>query len=326
MEMGRFMLSTIQHYQAPDMTLWQGRKDSLPGERFFQKVSPLDLSKEALPKVESGLAMIGFASDEGIRRNEGRIGAGNGPFVLREQLGKLACHQLRSFVDVGTIICHDQKLEEAHAELARVVAYCQEQGYKTVVLGGGHEVAWGHFRGLTSAYPKLGIINFDAHFDLRPVKEDNLSTSGTPFWQIAQHCKQQQLPFNYCCLGIQQLSNTQSLFSIANAYKVSYLTAAQINQNSFAWQTAFLDDFILSQEAVYLSVCLDVFAESMAPGVSAPQALGLLPWQVLPLLKYIMQTGKVVSIDIAELSPPLDREKQTSRLAAVILAQLLEFN
>jgi formiminoglutamase len=127
-------------------------------------------------------------------------------------------------------------------------------------------------------------------------------------------------------LGIQAHANTQSLFTAADTFKVHYLTGEQINQTSFAWQLAFIDEFILNNEAIYLSICLDVFAESYAPGVSAPQALGLSPWQALPLLKYIIQTGKVVGIDIAELSPPLDHNLQTARLAGMIMAELLEFN
>ena len=97
-------------------------------------------------------------------------------------------------------------------------------------------------------------------------------------------------------------------------------------EQSLAWQFAFLDDFMLNLDNIYLSICLDVFAECFAPGVSAPQPLGLTPWQTLPLLKYIIQSGKVVSLDIAELSPALDREQKTARLAALIIAELLNTN
>lgn len=46
----------------------------------------------------------------------------------------------------------------------------------------------------------------------------------------------------------------------------------------------------------------------------------------MPLLKYLIQSGKVVSLDIAELSPPLDSELKTARLAALIIAELLDTN
>lgn len=319
------MRPNLKNYEPCPSNLWQGRKDSLPNERYFQQVKRVDLTQESLPNNIRDTAIIGFCSDEGIKRNEGRVGAFSGPIHLRQQLGKLACQSKQHFLDVGNVLCNDSDLEQAQAQLATIVNYCHTQGAKTLVLGGGHEVAWGHFNGLTKQYPKLGIINFDAHFDLRPILPNQQGTSGTPFWQIAQHCKAANKPFNYCCLGIQALANTATLFNNAHDFGVSYLTVDQINEINLVEQYAFLDNFLQNQEAIYLSVCIDVFNEAVAPGVSAPQALGLFPWQAIPLLKYILQTGKVVSIDIAELSPPFDREQQTARLGAMLLAKMLEF-
>ena len=316
------MLHDILHYETTPQAVWQGRKDSLANERFFQHVECIDIRSHSLASLHQPV-LLGFCSDEGIRRNEGRIGAKTGPNALREQLAKLACHSDQSWVDIGNIVCHDDKLETAQEQFAKLISHCHQHQLKTIAFGGGHEIAWGHFCGLTRHYPKIGIINFDAHFDLRSLQNEQFGTSGTPFWQIRQHCLQYQLPFNYCCLGIQPIANTKHLFDKANEWQVPYLTAEQINESSFALQTAFLDKFMLHHDYLYLTICLDVFAECYAPGVSAPQAIGMHPWQVLPLLKYISQTGKVVSIDIAELSPLLDQKQKTARLAASIIAELL---
>ena len=314
------MLADILNYEPTSDELWKGRKDSLPGERFFQHVQCVDVRSQPIKGVQQSV-LLGFSCDEGIRRNEGRIGAKLGPDKLRVQLAKLACHTDQQFLDIGNIVCHDDQLETTQQQFARLISYCHQHGLKTTAFGGGHEMAWAHFSGLISHYPKVGIINFDAHFDIRPVQKHG--TSGTPFWQINQYCQQNQLPFDYCCLGIQSIANTKSLFDRASDWNVRYLSAEQINEENYAWQVAFLDEFILHHDYLYLSICLDVFAECFAPGVSAPQATGINPWQALPLLKYIAQTGKVVSLDIAELSPPLDQQEKTSRLAAVIIAELL---
>jgi formiminoglutamase len=319
------MLIDILNYEATNQTLWKGRTDSLPGERFFQHVECVDIRSQALDEKKQP-ALLGFCCDEGIRRNQGRVGAKAGPEKLREQLAKLACHSNKQFLDVGNIVCNNDDLETAQQQFAKVISHCHQHGLKTVAFGGGHEIAWAHFSGLTSHYPKLGIINFDAHFDIRSLQDGQYGTSGTPFWQIKQYCHQRHLPFDYCCLGIQSIANTQSLFDRAHDWNVNYLTAEQMNAESFAWQTAFLDEFMLYHDHIYITICLDVFSECFAPGVSAPQAIGLSPWQALPLLKYIAQTGKVVSVDIAELSPPLDEEHKTSRLAAGIVAELLNLN
>ncbi|KTD21881.1 formimidoylglutamase [Legionella londiniensis] len=315
------MLSDMKFYEAPSSSLWQGRKDSLPEERFFQKVTCCDLRGAHPTQPEEAIVLIGFGSDEGVRRNLGRTGAKEGPDAIRRQLGALASHNNLNLMDVGNIICNENQLEAAQEHFATLIQHFQNQGYKTVALGGGHEIAWGHFMGLAAQYPDIGIINFDAHFDLRPKIES--ATSGTPFWQIRQYCIENNLDFNYCCLGIQPTANTKSLFDSAHEFKVSYLTADQMHAESIAWQMAFLDDFVLRHEHLYVTICLDVFSESHAPGVSAPQAMGLSPAQVFTLLKYITQTGKVVSLDIAELSPPLDQGQQTARLAANLLAKFL---
>lgn len=319
----QLMLNDFANYAPPNASLWQGRKDSLPEERFFQQVLLQDLRKQRLSSPTKAV-FIGFCSDEGIRRNLGRTGAKSGPQALREQLGKLPYQGKELFLDAGDIVCVDEQLETAQHQLAAVISHFHQQQQKTVVFGGGHEVAWGHFQGLQAHYSKLGIINFDAHFDLRPLPENQKGNSGTPFLQMAEFCKQQNRPFDYCCLGIQPHANTKSLFRAAKEYKVSTLSAEQINRLDLSSQFNFLEQFIKNQDAIYLTICLDVLAESCAPGVSAPQPIGLQPWQLIPLLQYVMRTGKVVSFDIAELSPPLDQHQQTARLAAMLVAELLE--
>lgn len=320
------MISQITNYEPTARGLWQGRQDSLPGERFFQNVKCEDIRSSCLGNSSEQKVIIGFRSDEGVIRNEGRPGAKEGPNNIRQQLAKLACQRAQSLLDLGNISCEDNNLEKAQEQLALAVSHCHSNNKTTIILGGGHETAWGHYQGLAPHYPKLGIINFDAHFDIRHPTYNKQGTSGTPFYQIHDYCKKNNESFNYCCIGIQETANTKSLFDKADEWAVTVLTSEQVNQESFAWQSAFLDDFIFQNDAIYLSICMDVFAECFAPGVSAPQPMGLTPWQVLPLLKYVAQTGRVVSLDIVELSPPLDYSDKTSRLAAKLLAELLNLS
>jgi formiminoglutamase len=51
--------------------------------------------------------------------------------------------------------------------------------------------------------------------------------------------------------------------------------------------------------------------------------LGLLPWQVIPLLKRVQESGKIVGVDIAELNPHFDRDDMTALLAASLAAYIL---
>lgn len=317
------MFANLPNFRKANPDLWQGRKDTNNKERFFQKVKFIK-SENELISSDKKIILIGFASDVGITRNLGRPGAKLGPDQIRTQLAKLPCHNEHEIIDLGNIVCdYENDLETAQKQFAELVGFCHLYGHKTIALGGGHEIALGHFQGLTQHYTKLGIINFDAHFDLRPHQVGEPGTSGTPFSQIARYCEIIQLPFKYCCFGIQHSGNTNTLFERAKELKVKYLSAEEINELSIAKQIAFIDDFMKKLSHIYLSICMDVFAECYAPGVSAPQVLGLAPWQTLPVLKHIIQSNKVMSLDVAELSPPLDQDQKTARLSAQIIAELL---
>ncbi len=309
-----------RHYTPSSNDIWSGRQDSLEQERFFQIVDCIDLREGLLQETHYDLAIIGFQCDEGVKRNLGRIGAAEGPQSIRQQLGNMPVHESLSIVDLGNINCIDGDLESAQKALAKLIDYCQDNQIKTIALGGGHEIAYASFLGLKRLYPSLGVINFDAHFDLRHHEQ---STSGTPFLQMANDKAKLSQPFNYCCLGIQKTANTQSLFNTAKELKVNYLKAETLYETSLAWQHAYLDEFFNKQSHLYLTICMDVFRTSIAPGVSSPQPLGLSPSEVLPLIRYILQSDKVVHIDIAETSPPYDVDNQTSRLASHIAAEVV---
>ena len=137
---------------------WQGRNDG-EGEAHLRLHQVVNTSQHP------SYALIGFSSDEGVKRNKGRIGAADAPDMIRAQLANLPVHQSISIADLGTVVCDQGKLEQAQAELADCVERTLQQGIKPVVLGGGHEVAFGSFSGLfqyirnNEPNAKIGIIN-----------------------------------------------------------------------------------------------------------------------------------------------------------------------
>jgi formiminoglutamase len=188
-------------------------------------------------------------------------------------------------------------------------------------MGGGHETAWGHFQGISPNCKNLLIINFDAHYDMRPLIDGQWGSSGTPFTQIAEFCKKENNSFDYMCIGIQERSNTESICKRAEQWNVKTISAETIHSKGLASTLSLLDETIASYDGVYLSVCMDVFAQTYAPGVSAPQALGLKPWQVIPLIRKIVASKKVISADFVELCPPFDQDNQTARLVASLILE-----
>lgn len=296
--------------------LWSGRCDAKDSEYFFQIVKFLDL--DALDNISiaaGGYALIGFMCDEGVRRNFGRAGAEMGPQAFREALAKLPLHSDINLYDVGNVVCLDEDLEAAQAELGMRVHQILSLGLHPVVIGGGHETAYGHFQGINKFVDDVAILNFDAHFDLREIQE-NQGTSGTPFRQINNMLKSQSKNFAYYCAGIQKTSNTKNLFTYAQENSVEFLLAEEINRNPYdlSWIKKILDQ----HKYLYVTVCLDVFNASIAPGVSAPQVLGIDTTYVIEGLKMLRDSGQVISIDIVELAPKYDVSHCTAKLAAAL--------
>lgn len=314
-------------YLPPDPNQWQGRTDSPPESCFFQIVKMMNLLEDTPKKSNKHtFAILGFRCDEGIRRNGGRIGAAEGPSAIRQALGRLAI-QKQNFhcYDVGNISCIDGDLESSQQALGEVVAMLLSKGISPVVLGGGHELAWGHYQGIVSALPDklLGIINFDAHFDMRPLLPDGKGTSGTPFLQIAEEHKKRKNRFDYNCIGIQQSANIKQLFDTAKMHNTKVIFADELHQGLLEKCVDFVDRVIDQNEIIYLSLCLDVFASAFAPGVSAIQPLGLYPWHVLPLVRQIAASGKVICYDVVELSPRYDIDQRTAKLAASFIYEFI---
>ena len=322
-------MSWMSCYQPPDASLWQGRVDSPPRACFFQVIQLIDLQTQQIEFFpEPCFGFIGFCCDEGIRRNGGRLGAVQGPNAIRTVLSKLALHRHCFLIDVGDIHCRNTHLESAQAALGEVVSYLLKHKVTPIVLGGGHELAWGHYQGIEKIYPRetLGIVNFDAHFDMRPLLQNNQGSSGTPFLQIAEAHQQKKRQFHYHCIGIQPASNTKLLFEIAKKYGVKTILADECARGDVQKCKNLIHHVIEQNQILYVSLCLDAFSAAYAPGVSAPQALGLIPSDIIPLLHALSTSGKVVSYDIAELSPKYDIDNRTAKLAAHFIYEIMHYH
>lgn len=316
-------------YKPATNKAWQGRIDKLDGElgaRWHKRMHFLDLTKVIPePATDVAFAFLGFCSDEGVRRNQGRVGAVGGPAALRNAMASFAYHlpEEVKLYDAGDVLCSGGKLEDAQQQLGKKVDVLLQHGYRPLVLGGGHETAYGHFLGLerSGAGLRLGILNFDAHFDLRDYTQ--LPSSGTPFLQIADSLQANGNDFIYKVLGLQESGNTAALFKTASELNVMYTLADNVQMHRLQQLEQDLQAFLNDVDLVYLTLDMDVFAAAYAPGVSAVNALGLQPEVVLELMRQVAQSGKLLSMDITELNPTLDIDSQTAKLGATILYQMI---
>ncbi|WP_447044939.1 formimidoylglutamase [Vreelandella sp. H-I2] len=308
-----------------DMSLWQGRTDPEPdSDRWHQRIEPL--TNNAAP----GCALLGFESDAGVARNQGRTGAAEGPNALRRALAPLAWHRTAPAYDAGNVRCVDDGLEAAQQTLADRLTSLLTAGHLPIVLGGGHEVAYASWLGLAQFFmpkgpgsknvvskatpPRIGIINLDAHFDLRDPA--HIRSSGTPFAQIADKCQEWGWSFRYACLGVSRAANTRALFTRAAALGTLVREDREIDALRLDSIVRDMQRFIAKCDHIYLTIDLDVLPAAEAPGVSAPAARGVSLALIEPLIEAVRDSGKLRLADLAELNPSLDIDSRTARAAA----------
>ncbi|OZI13379.1 formimidoylglutamase [Bacillaceae bacterium SAS-127] len=313
-------------YNASKQDLWTGRVDSVTDQtsyRLHQVVQLCDLKAEELAQNESNkCAIIGFECEEGVRRNKGRVGAAAAPNAIRNSLAKLSWHgpEESSIVDAGNVTCENGQLEQAQQELGNYVAKLLFSKATPIILGGGHETLYGHYLGVREFIGKdasLGIINIDAHFDLRPYDEQ--TSSGTMFKQILD----QDSNCGYLPIGIQKYGNTKALFETARRFECGYILEDEVTNGSFPPIFSVIDQFSAKYDYVILTLCTDVINAAYAPGVSAPSPFGLDPFAVRTLITYVTAKENTLSFDVSEVNPSLDENSRTVNLAAQLVNEAI---
>jgi formiminoglutamase len=304
-------------YKKPNSKIWTGRT-SRHQLYLHEKVECSTLIKSSGYPI----ALLGYSCGAGVQRNHGRIGTKAGPDTIKTYIGKMPNHLSEEvqFVDCGTIECDDGDMEAAQNMLSRRTTQLLELNTFPILLGGGHDIAYGHYNGIRNHIGNdktIGIINFDAHFDLRP--NENGNNSGTPFFQIAQDCKTNNTDFKYLCLGIREDGNDRISFENANNLEVEWIDIQAFSMQYLDNVLNTLGQFIDEVDYLYVSIDLDGFSSAYAPGVSSPSPMGYSPDIVLESLNTIINSKKLISLDVAEMNPSFDIDNQTAKLAASLI-------
>ena len=145
------------------------------------------------------IVLIGFPYDEGVRRNNGRIGAKSGPQYFRQLLKRTGTVvnaeyddlDIRKYLTIsdGGDINANLSLEEAHQQLEERVTQLIKNGKIPFVVGGGNDQSYPNASALLNnvdSHKSIFVINIDAHLDVRPLKEGNKPHSGSPFRQLIE--------------------------------------------------------------------------------------------------------------------------------------------
>ena len=279
-----------------------------------------DLLGQGVANAGPAVVIAGFPTDEGVRRNGGRVGAAGGPAAIREALRRLTpdaerpepfTRVLAVTEDIGDAPVTGD-LEADQAALAALLSPHLAAGRFAIVLGGGHETAFGHFLGYVQAGLQPEILNWDAHADVRELR-DGRGHSGSPFRQALTHstpCRR------YTVGGLQP----QSVAAEHLAYVRAHGEARFRHELTGAVVRGAYD--ALAAPAI-VSFDLDAVDLAHAPGVSAPAVGGLGARAWLALAWRAGRSAAVTSCDVVELNPAVDRDGQTARLAALTVWQVL---
>jgi formiminoglutamase len=264
--------------------------------------------------------ILGFPSDEGVRRNGGRVGAAEGPAAIRNVLYRLTPDArfegfedlLSRTSDLGDLEVSGD-VEQDQRNLGEALTRHIERGAFTIVLGGGHETSYGHFLGYVGAHRQVEILNWDAHADVRELTQGQ-AHSGSPFRQAIEDpshgCRR------YSVAGLQAHSVARAHLKLV-AGQGRAVWADELSRET-------VDGLYQSLKAPALvSFDLDAVCQAEAPGVSAPNPSGLRSELWLHAAYAAGRAPAVTSADVVELNPRVDRDGQTARLAALTVWWLL---
>ena len=259
------------------------------------------------------MALVGFPSDEGVRRNGGRTGAAEAPAAIRRALFAMTPDArdpapfvalLERAADLGDVEVSGD-LEADQSRLADVVGGLLRRGVVPILLGGGHETAFGHFLGHVEAGQAVGALNWDAHADVRPLN-DGRGHSGSPFRQMLDH-------ESGLCTGYSVAGLLPWRVAAAHAHAVRQRGEAVWAEDLTADRAAAL---VASLDGPTLA-SFDLDALDAAPGVSAPGVGGLAVAVWLRAAEACGRSEQVRSLDVVELNPRHDPDGRTATLAAL---------
>ena len=288
----------------------------------------------------AGVCIVGLPDDTGVSLNHGRPGARSGPSAFRTALARIGGpYDLRRralldvpLFDAGDVACVQPEpgelsdpvaaLHETHDRITAALREIHERGFIPFCIGGGHDLTYPSVRALSRHLgASVGGINIDAHLDVR---ED--PGSGMPYRSLIEsECLD---PRRFVEFGISRFASAKlhvewlesrggRITSSEDLLGTGESQAAMMHE---AFTRAFGEEF---QGSGFVSLDLDAIDGASAPGVSAPNPMGIPPAYAAMLAERAGKTESVRHFDIMELNPDFDTDGRTARLSAVLFIHFL---
>lgn len=292
---------------------------------FYRRNDPRDIRLGELVKShpsnydEAEIVILGCPQDEGVRRNNGRVGARLAPTEIRRELYRLAgggdINALKIF-DIGDLKI-SSPLEEIHERQTEVVQQILAHGKRIVSFGGGNDISYPDCRGLSRVWEDPLAFNIDSHFDVRA---DNPRNSGTPYRQlIEEEVIQARRLYE---IGVKFESNSPEYLRYLEHKGVHVYSLDQVRDHEI---NRLFEDILNreSAKAIFWGFDLDSVRAADAPGVSAPSPIGFSGEEICRIAAIAGSDPRTRLVEFTEVNPSYDIDNRTSKLVALMILNFI---
>ena len=274
--------------------------------------------------IDADVAVMGAPFDAGTQF---RSGARMGPRGIREAstlfsfgLGGAYDYEddltyldpaLTHIVDIGDADIIHTDTETSHANIAFGVRKILAAGAIPVVLGGDHSVNIPCIDAFDDQEP-IHIVQIDAHLDFVDVRHGVRNGHGNPMRRAAE----KSYVTGISQIGIRNVSSTaRDGYEAARAMGTDIQSVRQFRKLGVDGMLARIPE----GARYYVTLDIDGFDPSIAPGTGTPSHGGFYYYEMLELLDGLAKRGSIVGMDLVEVAPDYDQSGTTSILAAQIL-------
>ncbi len=280
-------------------------------------------------RIEADVAVMGAPYDFGTQF---RAGARFGPRAVREASTLFSfghagaydheddCTYLPAtvrIVDIGDADIIHTDTVASHANIRTGVQAMLAAGALPVVIGGDHSINIPCIEAFEGR-GDIHILQIDAHLDFVDVRHGVRHGHGSPMRRAAE----KPWVTGLTQVGIRNVSSTaREGYEAARAMGADILSVRQAR----AFGAAAVIERIPKGARVYVTIDIDGFCPSIAPGTGTPSHGGFLYYEVLEMLQVLARTHDVVGVDLVEVAPDYDHSGSTAILAAQVLLNFLGF-
>lgn len=279
--------------------------------------------------LDADVAILGAPYDAGT---QWRAGARFGPRGVREastlfSFGHAGAYDHEddavylpgdvNIVDIGDADIVHTDTEQSHANIETGVRAILDAGALPVVIGGDHSINIPCIRAF-DGQGDIHILQIDAHLDFVDERHGVRHGHGNPMRRAAE----QDYVTGLTQVGIRNVSSTaREGYDDARAMGSDIISVRQARKMGTTGVLAHVPE----GARLYVTIDIDAFCPSIAPGTGTPSHGGFLYYEVLELLQAAAKRHEIVGIDLVEVAPDYDPTGSTSILAAQLLLNFLGF-